>query len=120
MKKHMLVSSFAAFQNLVIFIFLVCLKGPFCLASCYYEECAPQHCGDGVNVNFPFYIEGLQQSDCGYPGFKLDCNDNGSLIIQISGNKYSVENIDYEGTIHLRNSPITTCPSPLGNHKLNT
>ncbi|PWA63402.1 Concanavalin A-like lectin/glucanase, subgroup [Artemisia annua] len=116
MKKHMLVSSFAAFLlNLVIFIFLVFLKSPFCLAQ-LYEDCAPQNCGDGVNVSFPFYIGGLQRSYCVYPGFKLDCNNNGSLIIQISGNDYSVEDIDYSGVnMVLRNSPITTCPSAITN-----
>lgn len=109
----MLVSSFAAFLlNLVIFIFLVFLKGPFCLASSYYyEECAPRNYGDVMNVSFPFYVSGgFQTSFCGYPGFRLDCN-NGSLTIQISGNNYLVTSIDnYSGSMRLRNSPVTTCP----------
>ncbi|GJZ13313.1 concanavalin A-like lectin/glucanase [Tanacetum coccineum] len=91
--------------------------GPFCLASLAYEDCAPRKsCGDGMNVSFPFYIRNLQPSYCGYPGFELDCNNNGSsLIIQISGNNYLVDRINYEGKyLQLRNSP-TTCPLAIKN-----
>ncbi|GKB99218.1 leaf rust 10 disease-resistance locus receptor-like protein kinase-like 2.1 protein isoform X1 [Tanacetum coccineum] len=89
----------------------------FCLASTFYDDCAPQNCGDGMNVSFPFYIRVLQHSYCGYPGFELDCNSNGSsLIIQISGNNYSVEDINYEDQLlQLRNSPVTTCPLAIKN-----
>ncbi|GKB43226.1 concanavalin A-like lectin/glucanase [Tanacetum coccineum] len=93
--------------------------GPFCLASYHYEKCAPRNCGDGINVSFPFYIGGLQESICGYPGFELDCNNNGSsLIIQISRNDYSVGDINYTGKfpyMQLRNSPVTTCPLAIKN-----
>ncbi|GKB47537.1 probable protein phosphatase 2C 15, partial [Tanacetum coccineum] len=48
--------------------------------------------------------------------FKLDCNNNGSLIVQISGSNYSVGDINYEGQyMQLRNSPVTTCPLAIKN-----
>nr|GEV02987.1 probable protein phosphatase 2C 15 [Tanacetum cinerariifolium] len=60
--------------------------------------------------------DGLQPGYCGYPGFKLDCNNNGSLIVQISGSNYSVGDINYEDRfLELRNSPVTTCSLAIKN-----
>nr|XP_043639698.1 LEAF RUST 10 DISEASE-RESISTANCE LOCUS RECEPTOR-LIKE PROTEIN KINASE-like 1.2 [Erigeron canadensis] len=107
-------------STLTIFILLVFLKGCFSL-DFSYEGCAPKHCGDGKSVSFPFYIDGLQDPNCGYPGFQLSCNKNGSSVFQISGNNdYLVEHIDYDNhTMRLLNSQIISCPSAITNLTFN-
>ncbi|XP_022846497.1 LEAF RUST 10 DISEASE-RESISTANCE LOCUS RECEPTOR-LIKE PROTEIN KINASE-like 1.2 [Olea europaea var. sylvestris] len=64
-------------------------------ADCRYEACVPRNCGNGPNIKFPFYIEGLQESYCGYPGFHLKCGKHGYPTINSTENDYIVENISY-------------------------
>ncbi|GAB4828867.1 hypothetical protein Ancab_018527 [Ancistrocladus abbreviatus] len=59
----------------------------------YYEDCAPQMCGN-VNVSYPFYIEGQQKEYCGFLGFQLHCQNNTPLL-NLSGNIYAIEHISY-------------------------
>ncbi|XP_073037905.1 LEAF RUST 10 DISEASE-RESISTANCEUS RECEPTOR-LIKE PROTEIN KINASE-like 2.5 isoform X1 [Primulina eburnea] len=60
-----------------------------------YEACSvPVLCG-GLNISFPFYIQGLQQAYCGFPGFMLNCSDLGSPVLGLPGNEYVIEGISY-------------------------
>ncbi|XP_073315020.1 LEAF RUST 10 DISEASE-RESISTANCEUS RECEPTOR-LIKE PROTEIN KINASE-like 1.2 isoform X1 [Primulina huaijiensis] len=60
-----------------------------------YEACSvPVLCG-GLNISFPFYIQGLQEAYCGFPGFMLNCSDLGSSVLDLPGNKYVIEGISY-------------------------
>ncbi|KAK4423543.1 LEAF RUST 10 DISEASE-RESISTANCE LOCUS RECEPTOR-LIKE PROTEIN KINASE-like 2.1 [Sesamum alatum] len=60
-----------------------------------YEACAPKNCGNGPNISFPFYIPGLQESFCGYPGFALNCSQQGFPVLQLPENEYVVQDIFY-------------------------
>ncbi|XP_022860660.1 LEAF RUST 10 DISEASE-RESISTANCE LOCUS RECEPTOR-LIKE PROTEIN KINASE-like 1.2 [Olea europaea var. sylvestris] len=60
-----------------------------------YDACLPKNCDNGPKIKFPFYIEGLQKSYCGYPGFHLKCGKHGYPMISSTENDYIVENISY-------------------------
>ncbi|XP_062110057.1 LEAF RUST 10 DISEASE-RESISTANCE LOCUS RECEPTOR-LIKE PROTEIN KINASE-like 1.2 isoform X1 [Humulus lupulus] len=60
-----------------------------------YEACiVPQNCGNQT-ISFPFFIQGQQESYCGYPGFSLSCDPNGRSILNLSGQNYVVREIFY-------------------------
>ncbi|KAJ9537340.1 hypothetical protein OSB04_030073 [Centaurea solstitialis] len=81
--------------NPLFFTFFFFLKQYLCLHP-DYEACVPKSCSEnGPNISYPFFIQGLQNSSCGYPGLELNCT-NGSPILRISNNDFRVENIDYE------------------------
>ncbi|KAL2485092.1 putative serine/threonine-protein kinase [Abeliophyllum distichum] len=60
-----------------------------------YEACVPKNCGNGPNITFPFYIQDLHESYCGYPGFQINCRSHGYPTINLPENDYLVENISY-------------------------
>ncbi|KAL8035145.1 hypothetical protein ABFX02_12G077900 [Erythranthe guttata] len=68
-----------------------------CGAYYEYDTCVPGNCGSGgPNISFPFYIPGRQESFCGYPGFALNCSENGSPVLRLPDqNEYVVEDIFY-------------------------
>ncbi|KAL0446853.1 UNVERIFIED_CONTAM: LEAF RUST 10 DISEASE-RESISTANCE LOCUS RECEPTOR-LIKE PROTEIN KINASE-like 1.2 [Sesamum latifolium] len=67
-----------------------------CGADYRYEACVPRNCGNGPNISFPFYIPGLQEPYCGYPGFALNCSQQGFPVLQLPENEYVVEGISYQ------------------------
>ncbi|KAL1806992.1 hypothetical protein ACET3Z_030060 [Daucus carota] len=79
-----------------ISICLLCLlHGSFCEDQ-QYEDCnKPVYCGK-QNIQFPFYIQETQS--CGSPGFKLTCEKNDSLILEVSDDKYQVKEIFYSNS----------------------
>ncbi|KAJ9549007.1 hypothetical protein OSB04_021550 [Centaurea solstitialis] len=80
------------------------------------SSCAPKSCGDGLEIRFPFHIEGLQPWDCGYRGFGVYCNNNRTFLNQTSVNNYLVKEMNYTPTTMLLvNAQNTTCPSALTN-----
>nr|XP_043639697.1 LEAF RUST 10 DISEASE-RESISTANCE LOCUS RECEPTOR-LIKE PROTEIN KINASE-like 2.1 [Erigeron canadensis] len=100
-------------------IFLFVIKVCFCLDP-QYESCVPKDCGDGMMINYPFYINGMQDPNCGYPGFQLSCN-NSSPILQISNNSYSVTEIDYKNQsmrLSLEQEDITCLSNVIKNKNL--
>ncbi|KAH0671082.1 hypothetical protein KY289_025575 [Solanum tuberosum] len=65
----------------------------------------PVNCSYGPRISFPFYIEDVQESYCGYPGFGLNCSEQGFPVVHIAGNEYVVEDIRYQDhTFQLKNS----------------
>ncbi|KAJ9549006.1 hypothetical protein OSB04_021549 [Centaurea solstitialis] len=82
-----------------------------------YELCAPKPCGhDDTSINFPFFTPGPEGSLCGYPGFEVQCHENGSLVLPISGNDYLVKDIYYKNnSMRLVTTQNITCPSALAN-----
>ncbi|KAL8201132.1 hypothetical protein R6Q57_012471 [Mikania cordata] len=83
----------------LLFLSFFLFNPSFCLDP-RYGFCVPKDCGDGLNITYPFFINNLQDPSCGYPGFNLTCN-NGSSILQLSGNDFTVKQID-RVTRHIR------------------
>ncbi|KAK3031582.1 hypothetical protein RJ639_036381 [Escallonia herrerae] len=86
-------SHFIVYIDLCIYtIFLLSQK-----ASCvdpYYEACVPKYCGR-LNITYPFYIQGLQEPYCGYPGFQLTCPNYTYPVLHIPDNDYIIQEINY-------------------------
>ncbi|XP_073031976.1 LEAF RUST 10 DISEASE-RESISTANCEUS RECEPTOR-LIKE PROTEIN KINASE-like 2.5 [Primulina eburnea] len=97
--------------------------------SAYQQQpCSPTSCGNGPNISFPFYIPALQASNCGLPGFELNCTDLGFLNLQLPDNhRYVIQNISYADQILrvydaalLTFDPNTTCLPEITNTSLPT
>ncbi|KAJ9554283.1 hypothetical protein OSB04_018328 [Centaurea solstitialis] len=87
----------------------------------YYEACVPKRCSEnGTNISYPFFIQGLHNSSCGYPGLDIKCR-NGSAILRISDNDFRVEQIDYDErylrlqTVAVLPNGTVSCPSGIRN-----
>ncbi|XP_023756048.1 LEAF RUST 10 DISEASE-RESISTANCE LOCUS RECEPTOR-LIKE PROTEIN KINASE-like 2.1 isoform X1 [Lactuca sativa] len=85
-----------------------------------YEACVAKDCGDGRKVTYPFFINELHDSSCGYPGFELRCS-NGSSILRIAENDFIVKDIQYKNSsLRLQDAAILpnqteSCPSKIRN-----
>ncbi|XP_073129930.1 LEAF RUST 10 DISEASE-RESISTANCEUS RECEPTOR-LIKE PROTEIN KINASE-like 1.2 isoform X1 [Henckelia pumila] len=84
------------YLNLSIIFCVIILSKTSSGADFRYEAClVPVLCG-GVNISFPFYIQSLQETYCGFPGFGLKCSDLGSRpVLELPGNEYVIEGISY-------------------------
>ncbi|PRQ40316.1 putative glycerophosphodiester phosphodiesterase, protein kinase RLK-Pelle-LRK10L-2 family [Rosa chinensis] len=101
---------FPTFINLYVLIVCLLSETSFAVDS-HYQNCSvPKSCG-GQNISFPFYIPGLQEDYCGFPGFQLSCNDNeegGYPTLQLAGNEYLVHNINYQNrTLVVSNAALS-------------
>lgn len=65
------------------------------LAANQYGKCFPMKCGK-LNISFPFHLQNVQESFCGYPGFGVSCNDDLFPLFNISGDTYVIKDIWYE------------------------
>ncbi|MCD7454785.1 hypothetical protein HAX54_026079 [Datura stramonium] len=99
-KRYFLVAS------LTFCVFSLILQLDKCSAvDPQFVACYPVNCRYGPNISFPFYIQHEQESYCGYPGFGLNCNEQGFPVVHIAGNEYIVEHISYQNhTFELKNS----------------
>lgn len=53
----------------------------------HYLACnISRSCGNGLIIKYPFYIKNQQQPYCGYPGFRLSCNNKGNPVLKLPGN----------------------------------
>ncbi|PIN16276.1 hypothetical protein CDL12_11072 [Handroanthus impetiginosus] len=93
MNKHK-ISTFLASLYLCIFLFIPFSKTSS-VAHYQYESCVPTNCGHGPNISFPFYVPGVQESYCSYPGFELACDDK-FPVLKLSENDYVVDDIFYQ------------------------
>jgi hypothetical protein len=95
MNHNFFLTSFSSIISLfVVSLFLLEKK-----ASCtdpQFLACNPESCGDGQNINFPFYIQNKQEPSCGYPGFSLSCNNKGKPVLKLSNNEYIIHEIYYQ------------------------
>lgn len=74
---------------LIIFLVLQAKKA-YC-SDCSVSPCSPQ----GPNISFPFWKVG-QPQHCGYPGFKLSCKGNHTVLQLPSFGEVFVTSIYYE------------------------
>nr|GMD27696.1 LEAF RUST 10 DISEASE-RESISTANCE LOCUS RECEPTOR-LIKE PROTEIN KINASE-like 1.2 [Ipomoea batatas] len=61
-----------------------------------YQACEPKKCAHGPELKYPFYLQGQQESYCGFPDFNVSCDGQGYPILRIPENDYVVDNISYE------------------------
>ncbi|XP_057517223.1 LEAF RUST 10 DISEASE-RESISTANCE LOCUS RECEPTOR-LIKE PROTEIN KINASE-like 1.2 [Amaranthus tricolor] len=62
-----------------------------------FNKCAPtkSSCGFQWKISYPFWDSTIPNY-CGHPAFKLDCDSNSSLTINIKNQKYKIQNINYD------------------------
>ncbi|KAJ6860185.1 hypothetical protein NC651_036516 [Populus alba x Populus x berolinensis] len=122
MNHNFLLTSFSPIINLfVVTLFLLAKK-----ASCtdpQFLACNPESCGDGQNINFPFYIQNKQEPSCGYPGFSLSCNNKGKPVLKLSNNEYIIHEIYYQNqSLRVSNAALfgksTSCIPQIQNMSL--
>ncbi|KAH6793354.1 hypothetical protein C2S52_003831 [Perilla frutescens var. hirtella] len=64
-----------------------------------FKRCQTQTC-NGLNIQHPFWIPGLQEPDCGSPGFNISCRENRPLIV-INGGGFIIIDIFYSNASFL-------------------
>ncbi|KAK6132036.1 hypothetical protein DH2020_034217 [Rehmannia glutinosa] len=95
--------------NRCLLFFIILLSKRSSGAHYQYEACGPKNCGAGPNISFPFYIPGLQESYCGYPGFMLNCSQEGFPVLHLPENDYEVGEIFYQNqSLHVINGAVLT------------
>lgn len=105
MIKKGYIDLYVMFLNYGIFFFIQLEKSSAIDPD--YVGCQPRNCGNGPNISFPFYIQGVQSSSCGYPGFHLSCNKDRNPMIYFSGNNYVIDQISYSSqTFRAHNADI--------------
>ncbi|NP_001238417.1 serine/threonine protein kinase family protein [Glycine max] len=58
-----------------------------------YSACEPFSCGEIDNIRYPFWSSDHQQSYCGHPKFKLDCQQD-NVTIDMMSQRFHVIDID--------------------------
>ncbi|MED6215835.1 hypothetical protein PIB30_001976 [Stylosanthes scabra] len=62
----------------------------------HFLACEPQTCRN-QSITYPFYIQGKQESFCGYPGFAISCDTNNAFpILNLSSTPYIIHQIFYQ------------------------
>uniref|UniRef100_A0A1D1ZIU3 non-specific serine/threonine protein kinase n=1 Tax=Anthurium amnicola TaxID=1678845 RepID=A0A1D1ZIU3_9ARAE len=101
-------------------LFISSLAWPALSADLPPEDCQPRSCGNGVNVEYPFWIEGRQPDHCGYPSFKLACKGE-APVIDVYNQAYLVRHIFYDNQSFIVSSVALSsgsCPVPAYNLSL--
>lgn len=61
------------------------------------KVCEPKACGNGLNISFPFWLDGKQPTYCGYPPFKVTCkNGSYSPVLELVDHQFYLLNISYD------------------------
>ena len=77
-------------------LFYVLTTTTLCSIEPKFEACEAKTCGN-QSISYPFYIKGLQQPYCGYPGFDISCDNNiGFPILNLSNTFYIINKIFYQ------------------------
>ncbi|CAL5210016.1 unnamed protein product [Lathyrus oleraceus] len=96
-KKHSLFISSSLIYSYCITIFYFLTTTTLCYnVDPYFEACEPKTCGNQT-ITYPFYIHGIQEPFCGYPGFGLTCDNTiGFPILNLSNTFYTINQIFYQ------------------------
>ena len=85
-----------------------------------FEACAPQTCGNGPYISYPFWLSNQQESFCGYPNFMITCSRK-NPVLRISNDDYIIKEIFYSNRSFLVvNAAVYNekCPVPQHNFSL--
>ncbi|XP_074561716.1 receptor-like serine/threonine-protein kinase SD1-7 [Curcuma longa] len=79
------------------------------------EDCEPKSCGDGRNITYPFWLEGQQESYCGYSSFRITCKNNSyTPVMTFIDRDFYVINIFYDNrSLILTSAEFVDLPCPL-------
>ncbi|XP_047324198.1 putative RING-H2 finger protein ATL21A [Impatiens glandulifera] len=87
----------------IIIIFLFHVSISLIISDAYTDfisSCPAVKCSlDGPTIQFPFYSQGLQNQNCGLPGFRLSCNQKNRTVIQFTeynSDELEVKSISYD------------------------
>ncbi|KAG4915217.1 hypothetical protein JHK87_052774 [Glycine soja] len=69
-----------------------------------FEACEPNTCSNNQTISYPFYIDGIQEPFCGYPGFGLSCGNDGFPFLNMSNAKYMIHQIFYNNSLRVSNA----------------
>ncbi|KAL5553107.1 hypothetical protein UlMin_040508 [Ulmus minor] len=76
-----------------------------------FEACrVARSCGN-QSISFPFYIPGLQQPYCGYPGFNVSCN-NDIPYLKFYDEFYIIRQIFYHNQSLIISNAVFSTPTP--------
>ncbi|CAL0316412.1 unnamed protein product [Lupinus luteus] len=96
------------YSHSYIFLFSLLTITTLCSVEPKFEACQPKTCGNNQSISYPFYIDGIQEPFCGYPGFALSCGNNGFPILNLSNTSYFVDQIFYNNqTLRVSNTMIS-------------
>lgn len=94
--------SFLSFQFLactVLFFILIHLPPLSSRENKWFSSCGKSfNCGNITEITYPFWGND-RPKECGYPGFELQCQDQGNTVIQIANINYLVLDINLDGQI---------------------
>jgi hypothetical protein len=77
-------------------LFYLLTTTTLCSIDPKFEACGAKTCGN-QSISYPFYIKGIQEPYCGYPGFGITCNNTiGFPILNLSNTEYIIEEIFYQ------------------------
>ncbi|KAG6514853.1 hypothetical protein ZIOFF_025228 [Zingiber officinale] len=99
-------------------------RKPALATTSVMEDCESKSCGDGRNITYPFWLDGQQQSYCGYSSFRVTCKNNSySPVMTFLDREFYVIDIFYDN----RSLILTSiefldqqCPLPYTNVTTNT
>jgi hypothetical protein len=102
---------------LICFLFLFNLNQTHIVAQATIETCLDNFCHTNQPlIRFPFHIEGKQAKTCGYPGFKVSCNENEKIQTLLNlpyMEKLKIQKINYAKQELLVNDPNNCLPKQL-------
>ncbi|TKY50877.1 serine/threonine-protein kinase [Spatholobus suberectus] len=79
-----------------IVLFYLLARNISCSPDPKFVACQPKTCGNNQSISYPFYIEGTQESFCGYPSFGISCSPNGFPILNLSNTQHIIHQIFYQ------------------------
>ncbi|XP_052210047.1 RING-H2 finger protein ATL22-like [Diospyros lotus] len=66
---------------MAVLLFFILLSSPFLVLDAMDTNCPAVKCSpDSPNILFPFSLQKRHPQNCSYPGFKLDCRQNETVI----------------------------------------
>ncbi|XVE64030.1 hypothetical protein DITRI_Ditri07aG0068700 [Diplodiscus trichospermus] len=87
-----------------------------------FSACVPRGCGNGLNISYPFWISGEQESFCGYPNSEISSKE-AHPILKISDDSYIMKDIFYNNNSLLVANAVVDeddCPTPRQNLSFDT
>ncbi|XP_029122195.1 LEAF RUST 10 DISEASE-RESISTANCEUS RECEPTOR-LIKE PROTEIN KINASE-like 1.2 isoform X3 [Elaeis guineensis] len=122
MNPRILLRSKGSFSLLFFLISSLLREGLIFAANPKAEDCEPKNCGNGLNISYPFWLQGQHPSYCGYPSFVVTCKSS-APVLKLLGYDYRIEQIFYDSrSVRVTRTDFfleSDCPFPDYNLTLN-